>query len=62
MRLYTDRDVGYRTITVTWSPVEHDAAAQAFDEHGVSDGEHIEPSHYEAVRDRYSEIVAAKTE
>ena len=58
MMLTTERDAGYRTLLVTWNPDDADAAAQAFDEHGVSDGDHVDRAEYEAVRDTYAELTA----
>ena len=56
MRLHTKRNSGYRTLTVTWVPDDADAAAKAFDEHEVSDGDHLDREDYEAVRETYAEL------
>ena len=56
MKLKTEREAGYRTLTVTWNPDDPDAAAEAFDEHGVSDGDQLDREVYEAVRETYAEL------
>ena len=56
MRLTTERDAGYTTLTVTWNPDDPDAVDKAFDKHRVSDGDHLEPEAYEAVRETYAEL------
>ena len=57
MILKTDRDAGYRYLTVTWNPDDPDAAAEAFREHGVSDADHVDPEIYKAVRKTYLDLI-----
>jgi len=58
MILETDRDIGYTTVTVRWTPSHPDIAAQAFEDHGVSDGDHLDREKYKAVRNTYAELMA----
>ena len=58
MKIHTEREAGFMTLTVTWEPDDDGIAQEAFDEHGVSDGDHVDRTKYEAVRETYAELTA----
>jgi len=57
MILKTDRDAGYRTLTVTWTPADPEAGQKALDEHDLSDGDHVDPEIYDEVRNTYADLI-----
>ena len=56
MNIKTTRQAGSTELMIEWHPENDEAANDAFERHGVKDGEVVEPELYIKIRETYNNL------